>query len=820
MEKDPINFLSSDSDLPYNQPISINEVLTAIHKNFKNSSPGIDKIHPAMLKNLHINAIKYITHLYNQIFQTSTFPQCWKTAIVIPILKAQSRPSNCGSYRPISLTSVLGKTFEKIINKRLIWYLESNNILSPHQYGFRKSKSTLHAIANLESEIKLAFNNNSSLFTVFFDLEKAYDRTWKYHICKTLHKYGLKNNLPLIIQNFLKNRYLTVRVSDQLSTFHQIQNGVPQGSVISVTLFLVAINDISSKINFPLTHILFADDLSINIQSRNPSRAHRLLQNTINKLDKWSLNHGFRFSALKSRLIIFQKKYRTIHFPPLVLNNQIIPHTRSTKFLGLIFDYRLSWIPHIKELKAKCQRSLNILKYVSHPATGCNRKILPSLYNALIQSRLDYGAPIYGMANRSALAILDSIQSSGLRLVTGAFRTSPRMSLCAETASLPLSYRRETRTAKFLTSLSQDPSTSNYTYYFDETSLNNFSTTPTKHAKLHFELSIGKKFKFQTLNPIFVSSPPWSLRLPSFRLDLSLFPKNQTNPLQYKQLLLEIINSYPNTTKCYTDGSKLNHTTVCSYSIENSVFSHRLRNSYSVFSAELAAIYFCLEAILQASESKPSRNFLIFSDSLSSLQAINDIYTTNPLIQRIHALFQTLLLNNYQLTLIWIPGHIGIPGNERVDSAARQATRLPRVNPLLPPASDLFTFIKSHILSHWNRTWLLQTSNKLHAVKPSPIYWKSSDRTSRREEMVLARLRIGHSRLTHTHLISHLFPPDCPKCSEENLTVDHLFSCPQTDHLRAKYSVPSNRSMALQDSADLVSRVLNFLREADLFSII
>ena len=102
------------------------------------------------------------------------------------------------------------------------------------------------------------------------------------------------------------------------------------------------------------------------------------------------------------------------------------------------------------------------------------------------------GGPIYGMANRSALAILDSIQSSGLRLVTGAFRTSPRMSLCAETASLPLSYRRETRTAKFLTSLSQDPSTLNYTYYFDETSLNNFSTTPTKHAKLHFELSIGK----------------------------------------------------------------------------------------------------------------------------------------------------------------------------------------------------------------------------------------------------------------------------------------------------------------------------------------
>ena len=79
--------------------------------------------------------------------------------------------------------------------------------------------------------------------------------------------------------------------------------------------------------------------------------------------------------------------------------------------------------------------------------------------------------------------------------------------------------------------------------------------------------------------------------------------------------------------------------------------------------------------------------------------------------------FQPLLFNNYQLTLILILGHIDIPGNERVDSAARQATLLPQVNPLPPPASDFFTFIKSHILSHWNRTSLLQTSNKLHAVK-------------------------------------------------------------------------------------------------------
>jgi len=149
---------------------------------------------------------------------------------------------------------------------------------------------------------------------------------------------------------------------------------------MSVPLFQLAINDIKKCVTFPPTKRLFADDFSLSLQSSNPSRAARLLQQTLNILSAWATERGFRFSSQKTKLVIFRKHRRssnTLHLQ--VLQNFSIQIVNSYKFLGLTFYDKLSWIFYIKELKAKCLNKILILKYLFHTRTRCNRKLLLQL---------------------------------------------------------------------------------------------------------------------------------------------------------------------------------------------------------------------------------------------------------------------------------------------------------------------------------------------------------------------------------------------------------------------------------------------------------
>ena len=182
--------------------------------------------------------ISSFSNIYSDIYQliphTSVIPQSttngFNTAhgcsnvvhtetiiTVIPIQKPGKDHSGPNSYRPISLTSCVCKTLERMINDRLIWYLEHNNILTDIQCGFRKRKSTADHLVRLESFIRDAFLNKQEVVSIFFDLEKAYDTTWKHGILKDLFEAGLRGRMPVFISKFLENRNFRARLGSTLS---------------------------------------------------------------------------------------------------------------------------------------------------------------------------------------------------------------------------------------------------------------------------------------------------------------------------------------------------------------------------------------------------------------------------------------------------------------------------------------------------------------------------------------------------------------------------------------------------------------------------
>lgn len=231
------------------------------------------------------------------------------------------------------------------------------------------------------------------------------------------------------------------------------------------------------------------------------------------------------------------------------------------------------------------------------------------------------------------------------------------------------------------------------------------------------------------------------------------------------------------------------------------------------------AISTCLSHL---SNLPPNGKYLLLTDSLSSLHSLTDPYNSNPLIQRIYLTLHSLISINTNITFIWIPGHIDLPEHDAVDLAAKQALSFPLITDHSQiPASDYKIHFRSLILQQWYNQWDNQTTNKLRRIKQIPLPWISSNRSSKREEVVLTRLRIGHTRITHAHLINPLLSPArCPHCFTNDLSVDHLFTCPLLQSLRSSFQVPSSPTKALKNNSATVSLSLQYLRQSSFYTSI
>jgi Reverse transcriptase (RNA-dependent DNA polymerase) len=213
-----------------------------------------------MIKHLPYIAFSSLLHILNNIWQTGSFPSSWLEATIIPLPKPDKDHTCPSNYRPIALTSCLCKTFEKMVNNRLTWYLETNNIFTELQNGFRRGRSTTDQLVHRESFVREAFVRSEHATAIFFDMEKAYDTTWKYGILQDLQNAGLRGRLPTFVCNFLSNRKFNVKVGPYLYDTYKQEMGVPQGSILSVTLFVIKINNIVNCLPAGVGGSLFVDD--------------------------------------------------------------------------------------------------------------------------------------------------------------------------------------------------------------------------------------------------------------------------------------------------------------------------------------------------------------------------------------------------------------------------------------------------------------------------------------------------------------------------------------------------------------------------------
>ena len=224
---------------------------------------------------------------------------------MLPIHKKGKNKNDAKSYRPISLTSCIGKVLESMINKRLVWHLESNQIITPQQAGFRQHHSTEDQVTYVSHMIEDGFQDKKHSLAVWVDLEKAFDKVWKDGLRLKLRRSGVQGSIYNWISQFLHNRKARVQVNGTYSRKKVMREGVPQGGVLSPTLFLIFINDIMKDFPRNVKGAIYADDLVMWCTEEHLSTAQYRLQLSLNELNRWTKQWAVKTNANKTTFSVF-----------------------------------------------------------------------------------------------------------------------------------------------------------------------------------------------------------------------------------------------------------------------------------------------------------------------------------------------------------------------------------------------------------------------------------------------------------------------------------------------------------------------------------
>ena len=307
------------------------------------------------------------------------------------------------------------------------------------------------------------------------------------------------------------------------------------------------INDIVKQVDPGVECSLYVDDFVIMYRSPTIDAIQRKLQHTIHRLEKWTLENGFTISKNKTVAMHFCPDKKCMD-PVLKLDNDPIQFVKEAKFLGLIWDTKLTFEPHIKYLKARCHKSLNILKVLSRTEWGADQTTLLKLYRSLVRSKLDYGCLVYGSASKTALAKLDPVHNQGLRLSLGAFRSSPVESLYVETHEPPLEIRREKLALQYILKLKVNPGNPAYDVVFNPKYqiLYADKESATDSFGIHCK-KLLKKAKID-VEEIAINSVPdvpiWDSEPVTVDFTLSEFDKSSTSSTVFKSRFNEVKQKY------------------------------------------------------------------------------------------------------------------------------------------------------------------------------------------------------------------------------------------------------------------------------------
>ena len=408
------NTASNTSDDELNLDITLEEVEEALQRQKANgkTTDGYE-VNPVMLKHLGPLAKKLLLNVCNLSLRTGHWH--WSKQDVC-FLKKPGKASylDPGAYRPICISSYIGKILEKVLEKRLRKHCEMFSILDDPQEGFCPKRSTTRYLFKLLANLEETKKRKLTSMVLLLDFQKAFDSVWIPGLITKLYNYGVTGQFLSLINSFLCNRTLRLKINGEFGQFQRICAliGLPQGSVLSPLLFIIYIAEMLGSFHNHLHNIStghnisvlskaykFADDGTVTISGESVEHCHTVMQTICDSLLNWCRQWRLLINCDKNKtevLIIQGQKANPIRNPPMIkIGDKEIQYVEKSRVLGIILDNQLSFIHHAKDMLKRCWHQWSKIIKDTTRQNGLNTASLSLLFKTIVIPKLLYASPTW-----------------------------------------------------------------------------------------------------------------------------------------------------------------------------------------------------------------------------------------------------------------------------------------------------------------------------------------------------------------------------------------------------------------------------------------
>lgn len=354
----------------------------------------------------------FLADIINESMSTGHFPTAWKTSTVVPIPKIRNS-RKAVDHRGINMLPNDEKVCEIIIKNQLVEYIETNMLLSQYQSAFRSNHSCESTINYVINDWKTTLEDGLYVVAVFLDLKRAFETVDRAQMTLKLHEIGVRGVELKWFESYLDSRKQQTKFNGKMSKKIDVPIGLPQGTALSVILFILYIDNITKTTRYG-SIVLFADDTVLIVKDKNIETAIRKTNEDLNNIVQWLNSKKLMLNAKKTQWMLISRTEPNRPTPLVKIGNDVIEKVRNVKYLGIVIDDKLGFKTQAMNCIQKSASKTNLLYRISRKITFDTKKLI---YDTLIRPQFQYCSTIYIMCNKEEIEKMQKIQNRAMRTI-------------------------------------------------------------------------------------------------------------------------------------------------------------------------------------------------------------------------------------------------------------------------------------------------------------------------------------------------------------------------------------------------------------------